>query len=119
MSYKALDANEIPYTWGTFKFVRHHLGGSAFGINQIDFPADKEGPEHDEATSLQEEIYYTISGSGWLIIDGETVEMKAGRYILVSPEAKRRPKSGPDGMSFMVIGGIPGGVYVPSEPPAE
>lgn len=117
--YKALDASEMPVHWGTFRMVRHHLGGSAFGLNQIDFPPDREGPEHDEAQSGQEEIYFTLSGSGYLTVDGEQVEMRPGRYILVSPDAKRRPKAGPDGMSFLCIGGVPGGVYEPWEPPAE
>ena len=45
--------------------------------------------------------------------------MKPGRYVLVSPEAKRRPAAGADGMSFLVIGGVPGGVYEPWDPPEE
>ena len=49
MAYKALDADEIAPTWGTFRMVRHALGGTAFGLNQIDFPPGKVGPEHDEA----------------------------------------------------------------------
>ena len=64
MSYKALDADEIKLTWGTFRMVRHELGGTAFGLNQIDFPPFKVGPEHDELQSGQEEIYYCIAGSG-------------------------------------------------------
>ena len=71
MSYKALDADEIKLTWGTFRMVRHALGGTAFGLNQIDFPPGKVGPEHDELQSGQEEVYYCISGSGTLTIDGE------------------------------------------------
>ena len=51
---------------------------------------DKVGSEHDESQSGQEEIYLCLAGSGTLEIDGETVEMKPGRYILVSPESKRR-----------------------------
>src|SRR5215510_3402707 len=106
MAYKALDAADIPTTWGTFRMVRHHLGGTAFGLNQIDFPPDKVGSEHDEAQSRQEEIYYCISGSGSLAVDGETVDLKPGRYVLVSPDAKRRPTAGPDGMTFLVVGGV-------------
>jgi len=91
MAFKAIDVDEIEPTWGTFRMVRHQLGGTAFGLNQIDFPPDKVGSEHDEGQSGQEEIYYTISGSGTLTIDGEEIEMRPGRYILVSPDAKRRP----------------------------
>lgn len=119
MSHSIVDVDEIPYVWGTFKFVRHHIGATGFGVNQIDFPPDKSGPEHDEASSGQEEVYLTLAGGGFLEIDGENVDMKPGRYILVTPESKRRPTAGPDGMSFLVIGGVPGGVYEPWTPPEE
>jgi len=119
MSYKALDADEIKLTWGTFRMVRHELGGTGFGLNQIDLPPFKVGPEHDELKSEQEEIYYCISGSGTLMIDGDTVDMRPGRYILVSPEARRHPEAGADGMSFICAGGVPGGVYEPWVPPED
>ena len=119
MAYKALDADEIAPTWGTFRMVRHALGGTAFGLNQIDFAPGKVGPEHDEAESGQEEVYYCIAGSGSLTIDGEVVEMRPGRYILVSADARRNPAAGPDGMSFLCVGGVPGGVYEPWAPPEE
>jgi quercetin dioxygenase-like cupin family protein len=117
VSYKALDASDITPTWGTFRMVRHELGGTAFGLNQIDFPPGKVGSEHDELESGQEEIYYCLGGSGVLTIDGEDVTMQPGRYILVSPDAKRRPTAGQEGLSFICVGGVPGGVYEPWAPP--
>jgi quercetin dioxygenase-like cupin family protein len=119
MSHSYVDAEAIPHVWGTFRFVRHHLGATAFGLNQIDFPPGKVGSEHDEAESGQEEVYLCLSGSGTLTIDGDEVELVPGRYVLVSPDARRRPAAGPDGMSFLVVGGVPGGVYEPWDPPAE
>ena len=119
MSFTALDADEIKLTWGTFRMVRHELGGTAFGLNQIDFPPGKVGPEHDELQSGQEEIYYCISGGGVLAIDGDEIEMRPGRYILVTPESTRQPRAGDDGMSFICLGGVPGGAYEPWELPAE
>jgi quercetin dioxygenase-like cupin family protein len=119
VGHSVVDVAEIPYVWGTFKFVRHALGATAFGFAQVDFPPDKVGSEHDETESRQEEVYLTLTGGGTLEIDGETIEMKPGRYVLVPPEAKRRPAAGPDGMSFLVIGGVPGEVYVPWELPDE
>ena len=116
MAYKALDADDIPLTWGTFRMVRHELGGTAFGLNQIDYPPGKVGPEHDELESGQEEVYYCLSGTGALIIDGERVELRPGRYVLVSPEARRSPEAGPDGMAVICVGGVPGGVYEPWVP---
>ena len=119
MAYKALDADEIKLTWGTFRMVRHELGGTAFGLNQIDFPPGKVGPEHDEPA--------VGTGGGLLLHLGlgdahdrrRPVEMRPGRYILVSPDAKRNPAAGPDGMSFICVGGVPGGVYEPWAPPEE
>jgi quercetin dioxygenase-like cupin family protein len=119
MAFKALDADEIKPTWGTFRMVRHELGATAFGLNQVDFPPDKVGSEHDEAESGQEEIYYTLAGAGTLTVDGEDVEMRPGRYILVSPDARRRPTAGLQGLSFICVGGVPGGVYEPWAPPEE
>jgi quercetin dioxygenase-like cupin family protein len=119
MAYKALDADEIAPTWGTFRMVRHELGATAFGLNQVDFPPGKVGPEHDETESGQEEVYYCIAGSGSLTIDGEVVEMRPGRYILVSADARRNPAAGSDGMSFLCVGGVPGGVYEPWAPAEE
>ena len=52
-------------------------------------------------------------------MDGDTIEMRPGRYVLVPPESKRRPTAGVDGMSFLVIGGVPGGVYEPWALPEE
>ena len=119
MPFTALDAEDIEPTWGTFRMVRHALGGTAFGLNQIDFPPGKVGPEHDELESGQEEIYYCISGSGTLTIDGEAVALRPGRYVLVSADAKRHPEAGPNGLSFICVGGVPGGVYEPWAPPEE
>jgi hypothetical protein len=45
--------------------------------------------------------------------------MRPGRYVLVSPDARRRPAAGPEGMSFLCVGGVPGGVYEPWAPPQE
>jgi quercetin dioxygenase-like cupin family protein len=119
MGYSVVDVDDIPYRWGSFKFVRHELGATAFGFTQIDFVPDKVGSEHDETASGQEEVYLTLRGGGTLEVDGVPVEMKPGRYVLVPPESRRRPTAGPDGMSFLVIGGVPGGVYEPFELPDD
>ena len=32
MGYALVDVEDVPYRWGTFKFVRQHLGATAFGF---------------------------------------------------------------------------------------
>ena len=41
------------------------------------------------------------------------------RRLKVSADAKRHPEAGPDGMSFICVGGVPGGVYEPWVPPED
>ena len=111
VGYSVADAKDMELVWGVFRPVRQALGSSAFGINQIDFGPDHVGAEHDETGSGQEEIYAVLAGSGVLQIDGEEIELLPGRYVLVHPETKRRPVAGPEGLSMICIGGVPGGVY--------
>ncbi len=108
MAHIVVDADEIELTWGTHRRVRHALGGTSFGLNQVDFPPGKVGPEHDELESGHEEVYYCLSGGGSMTVDGEQIEMLPGRYILVSPRSKRQCIAGAEGMSFICIGGVPG-----------
>ena len=54
-----------------------------------------------------------MRGSGYLRIDGERVELREGRFVRIDPEATRVPVSGPDGMSFLMIGAPLEGRYEP------
>src|SRR5262245_46353481 len=96
--------------------MRRALGATAFGINQIDLPPGAEGFEHDESSSGQEEVYVFLAGSGVMHVDGEKVPVHPGRYVLVQPDTTRKPVAGPDGLSWVVIGSVPGSAYEPSGP---
>ena len=51
-----------------------------------------------------EEIYIILSGQGKAIIDGETVELRAGDFVRVAPAAKRQFFAGDDSaISFVCI----------------
>jgi uncharacterized cupin superfamily protein len=116
MSYSFCDANEVEAMNGVFRPIRRALGGTAFGINQEDLPPNGDQyPEHTEVESGQEEVFYVLSGSGRITVDGEDVELKPGRYVLVSPESKRKVWPGPDGMKLIIVGAPVGrGYEVPS-----
>jgi quercetin dioxygenase-like cupin family protein len=116
MTYKVVDAKDVEARRGAFRLVRKALGVTAFGINQVDLPPGAQGFEHSESESGQEEVYLCLRGSGTLRIDGEEVELRPGRYVLVSPDATRLPVAGPEGLSWVVVGGVPGGAYVVREP---
>jgi len=44
--------------------------------------------------------------SGSILIDGETIPLTPGRYVLVQPPARRRVDAGPEGLSYLVIGAL-------------
>ena len=61
------EVNEIPPVkpdWpATWKSVRHHFGITAFGVNAVTKDAGKVLiPEHDEAESGQQELYFVHAG---------------------------------------------------------
>ena len=114
MSYAICDAAEVEAVNGVFRPIRRTLGGQAFGINQEDWPANAdEYPDHDHAEDGQEEVFYVLEGGGTMVVDGEDVELKPGRYVLVSPDAKRKVHPGDDGVKLIIVGSP---VETPYEP---
>lgn len=77
------------------------LTGAEISVNNL--PAGAGVPfvhSHKE----NEEIYAVLSGNGSAEIDGETVELSAGDWMRVPPEAKRRFSAAADSpISFICI----------------
>jgi mannose-6-phosphate isomerase-like protein (cupin superfamily) len=97
---------------GGFVKARAALGVSAFGMQIIQLPPDyADYPEHDHAESGQEEVFVTLSGSGWMDVEGERVDMDGETLVRVSAPDRRKVHAGPDGLRMLVIGGAPGEAY--------
>jgi mannose-6-phosphate isomerase-like protein (cupin superfamily) len=97
---------------GGFVKARAELGVRAFGMQVIQLPPGFENyPEHDHAETGQEEVFVTLSGSGWMDIEGDRVEMEPQTLIRVGPATKRKVFPGPDGLRMLAIGGCPGEAY--------
>lgn len=93
-----------------FKGVRAALGGTAFGINVLEFPAGyMDYPEHDHSEDQQEEVYVPLEGSGEIDIEGERVALEPGVFVRVAPGTKRKVLPGPDGLKFLAVGATVGG----------
>jgi quercetin dioxygenase-like cupin family protein len=101
MAYSVIDMKDFE---GRRRPVAQALGAAAIRANQFDSQPDQAGHAHDEARSGQEEIYVPLGGTGRLVIDGETVDLEPGRYVLVGPAAQRQVIAGPDGLSYLVVG---------------
>ena len=77
------------------------LTGAEISINNL--PAGA-GVPFVHYHKKNEEIYFVISGKGQAIIDGETVELTAGDWLRVAPNARRKFSAAADeGISFICI----------------
>ncbi len=108
---KQIDEMQAAFGGGFIK-VRAELGVSAFGMQVIQLPPNySDYPEHDHAESAQEEVYFAISGSGAIEIDGERAPLDGNTFVRVGAEARRKVLAGPEGMRVLVVGGAPGEAY--------
>ena len=101
MSYTLIDVKDHE---GRRKPVAQALEALAIRANQFDSPSGHQGFEHTELKSGQEELFVPLAGAGSMLIDGETVDLEPGRYVLVQPTSTRRVDAGPEGLSYLVIG---------------
>jgi mannose-6-phosphate isomerase-like protein (cupin superfamily) len=111
--YTSKQINEMQAGFGGgFVKVRAELGVTAFGMQVIQLPPDyTDYPEHDHADSGQEEVFVALSGSGWMDIEGERVDLDGETVVRVGPETTRKVYAGPQGLRMLVIGGCPGEAY--------
>lgn len=97
---------------GGFVKVRAELGASSFGAQVIQLPPNEDRyPLHDHSEDGQEEIFAVLSGSGWMEVEGERVELDGETLVRVGPEPKRKVFAGPQGLRMLVVGGVPGRAY--------
>jgi mannose-6-phosphate isomerase-like protein (cupin superfamily) len=108
---KCIKDMEAGYQGGFVK-ARAELGVTAFGMQVIQLPPDfADYPEHDHSESGQEEVFAVLSGSGWMDIEGERVELDSETLVRVGANTKRKTYSGPHGLRMLALGGAPGEVY--------
>jgi quercetin dioxygenase-like cupin family protein len=116
VSYSVVNVEDIEGAGpgGAVRFVRRELGVEAFGINWFELPPGREGREHDETGSGQEEVAVVVRGSGHWRVGGEEVPVRVGSIVRFDPEAVRCPVAGPEGMPFVAV--APRGAYEPRGP---
>jgi mannose-6-phosphate isomerase-like protein (cupin superfamily) len=121
-----IDAIEGFFEGITFRRAAAGLGVSSFGISIIELaPGANDYPEHDHSEDGiggqmfakrpqqlgQEEVYVALRGSGTLKADGEEYPLDPDHIARVDPSVKRKVVPGPEGIRFLVVGGIPGEAY--------
>ena len=103
MSFRLVHRDDCE-TAGDWRLVRRTLGLQAFGVNVVEIPPDGQIPEHDETGRDQEEVFYVMSGSPTLVIDGADHPARAGTFARLDPEHSRTVKNGgPQVASVLII----------------
>src|SRR5688500_12769711 len=115
MGYSVVDVADLEGEGpgGMVRKVRRAVGGRAFGFNYFTLPPGVEGRKHDHAADGQEEVYFVVSGSGRMIVDGEEIELRRGTFVRVDGESTRMPVAGDDGLEFVSFGAPVAAAYTP------
>jgi quercetin dioxygenase-like cupin family protein len=88
---------------GEARFARQQLGAIAVGASlQRVRPGKRQAFGHRHV--VDEEVYVILDGSGRVAVDDEVSEVRRMDAIRVAPGSARAFESGPDGLTFLVIG---------------
>lgn len=100
---------------GLFLHAGKALGVKSWGMNILKLPPKwPDYPDHDHKKDGQEEVYVVLRGSVTLQAEGTSWDLTPGMLARVGPEQKRKITPGDDGVTILVLGGIPGKAYEPT-----
>lgn len=74
---------------GNWTLVRRSLDCRAFGVNLVEIPPGEAIPEHDETARDQEEMFFVLTGSPVVVIDGADHPAQAGTFVRLDPVHRR------------------------------
>ena len=113
--YTIAQRDELERT-GNWRLVRRSLDCQAFGANLIEIPPGESVPEHDETERDQEELFYVISGSPTLVIDGHEHPAPAGTFARLDPAHLRTVRNdGSEPCSVLIVSAPTTSGYKPME----
>ena len=101
---------------GNCALVRRSLGLRALGVNLVEIPPGESIPEHDETGRDQEELFFVISGTPTLVIDGEEHPAPEGTFARLDPPHRRTVhNSGSEPCSVLIVSAPTTSGYTPME----
>ena len=86
------------------RFGRKHLDSRDLGVSLFRYAPGLRSPmahSHRE----QEEAYVVVAGSGRILLDNETEDLRTWDVVRVAPEVVRAFEAGSDGLDIIAIGG--------------
>lgn len=106
MSFKLAHRDDCE-TAGNWQLVRRTLGLRAFGVNIVEIGPGEQIPEHDETARDQEELFFVLSGSPTLIIDGADHAAPAGTFARLDPVHRRTVRNDGEEAASVLIASAP------------
>jgi quercetin dioxygenase-like cupin family protein len=106
MSHTKVSYTDTDPVAGAMYSLREPLDADQLGFTVVDCEPGWTGKEHDHAEMGHEEVYFLVSGSATLTVDGEAVSLSPGDAVRVAPESVRQIHNG-DTESRLVIAGAP------------
>jgi mannose-6-phosphate isomerase-like protein (cupin superfamily) len=101
--YTVAHRDELERT-GNWTLVRRSLDCRSFGVNLVEIAPGESIPEHDETQRDQEELFFVISGSPVLVIDGKDHPARPGTFARIDPRHVRTVRSdGPEPASVLIV----------------
>ena len=101
---------------GNWALVRRSLGCRALGVNLVDIPPGESIPEHDETQRDQEELFFVLSGSPVLVIDGEDHPAPEGTFARLDPAHRRTVRNdGSESAAVLIISAPTTSGFTPME----
>jgi uncharacterized cupin superfamily protein len=114
-SFAVVHRDQLERT-GNWALVRRSLGCSALGANLVEIPPGESIPEHDETDRDQEELFFVLSGSAVLVIDGADHAAPEGTFARLDPVHRRTVRNdGDEDASVLIVSAPTSSGYVPME----
>ncbi|WP_073389539.1 cupin domain-containing protein [Jatrophihabitans endophyticus] len=110
MSYKIVDPASLTAGPGPHpaaspfdKRVSEALGITAFEVYTVELPPHAETVRHDHLADGVEDLYFVVTGDGWVLIDDEPVPIRTGQFIAVTIGTPRQVRAGADGLTIVAL----------------
>jgi mannose-6-phosphate isomerase-like protein (cupin superfamily) len=97
----------VPEEFGGMWFLKDELDATTIGLTVLELEPGGKGKEHDESATGQEEVYYVVSGTVDIHLDGETVSVGPEEAIRLDPDQRRQIENTGDERATLVLAGAP------------